>query len=74
MNHRPFKCQLLSSCLGLCGDDDIGTIDYFETGIDQLIALIDEVVARHASWTTIQQTRAGIAAWEVGLNQILRYL
>ena len=54
--------------------DDIGTIAYLEAGIDQLIALIDGVVARHAAWTTIQQTRAGIAAWEVGLNQILRYL
>ena len=52
--------------------DDIGTIAYLEAGIDQLIASIDGVVARHAAWTIIQQTRAGIAAWEVGLNQILR--
>ena len=50
-------------------DNDIGTIDYLETGIDQLIALINGIVARHAFWTTIQQTRAGIAAWEVELNQ-----
>ena len=53
-------------------DGCIGGISYLEAGIDQLIALIDEIVARHSAWTIVQQTRAGIAAWEVGINQILR--
>ena len=52
----------------------IGDISYLEAGIDQLIALIDEIVARHSAWTIVQQTRAGIAAWEVGINQILRWI
>ena len=52
--------------------DSIGGIDHLEAGIDHLIALIDEIVARHAAWDIVQQTRAGIAAWEVGLNKILR--
>ena len=55
-------------------DDEIGGINYLEAGIDQLIALIDEIVARHSAWTIVQQTRAGIAAWEVGINQILRLI
>ena len=55
-------------------NDGIGGINYLEAGIDQLIALIDEIVARHSAWTIVQQTRAGIAAWEVGINQILRWI
>ena len=54
--------------------DTIGGVEYLEAGIDQLIALIDEIVARHSVWTIVQQTRAGIAAWEVGINQILRFI
>lgn len=67
-------------CYGIMGmknemnvDDGIGGINYLEAGIDQLIALIDEIVARHSAWTIVQQTRAGIAAWEVGINQILSH-
>ena len=52
--------------------DTIGGVEYLEAGIDQLIALIDEIVARHSVWTIVQQTRAGIAAWEVGINQASR--
>ena len=52
--------------------DTIGGVEYLEAGIDQLIALIDEIVARHSVWTIVQQTRAGIAAWEVGINQVSR--
>ena len=52
--------------------DSIGGIDHLEAGIDHLIALIDEIVVRHSAWDIVQQTRAGIAAWEVGINKILR--
>ena len=50
--------------------DKIGGVEYLEAGIDQLSALIDGVVAKHTKWNLIQQTRGGIAAWEVGLDHI----
>ena len=50
----------------------IGGIDHLETGIDHLISHIDEIVARNPAWDLVQQTRGGIAAWEVGIDQILR--
>ena len=50
----------------------IGSIDHLEAGIDHLISLIDEIVARHPVWDIVQQTRAGIAAWEVGINKVFR--
>ena len=51
-------------------DDKIGGVEYLEAGIDQLTALIDKVVTTHNKWTLVQQTRGGIAAWEVGLDHI----
>ena len=53
--------------------DGIGGIDYLEAGIDQLIALIDDIVARHSAWSIVQLTRGGIAAWEIGLDKIYRF-
>ena len=54
--------------------DPIGSVEYLEAGIDQLIDLIDKIVAKHKTWTAVQQTRAGIAAWEVGTDNIPRFI
>ena len=45
-------------------------MEYLKKGVNDLIHLIDEIVRKNPMWTGEQQTRAGIAAWEVGLRGI----
>ena len=49
-------------------NDEVGSVENLEAGIDQLNALIDAVVATQKTWTFEQQTRGGIAAWRVGVE------
>ena len=49
-------------------NDEVGSVENLEAGIDQLNALIDAVVATQKTWTFEEQTRGGIAAWRVGVD------
>ena len=49
-------------------------IENLEASIDQMIENTDRIVARHKAWTPLQQARAGIVAWEYGLDDVYRFI
>ena len=49
-------------------------IENLEASIDEMIESTDRIVARHKAWTPLQQARAGIVAWEYGLDDVYRFI
>ena len=47
-------------------------IENLESSVDAMIESTDKIVSRHKAWTPLQQTRAGIVAWEYSLNDVYR--
>jgi len=70
MNHSVFGSELTQSPYT---EEGIASIYYLYQCIDEIIRLIDVFVKRFPYWDANLQVRAGIAAWDAGVDLVFNH-